>query len=59
MIENDNTKLINQLVAGYNKATEYTQEAAGIINTIWRKIEQMNVVIEFIVVSSKGARVEF
>ena len=59
MVGNDNNKLIKQLIAGYNKATEYAQEAAGIISTIQKKVKQMSIMIEFVYISSKGAIVEF
>ena len=34
VVGNDNAKLIRQLINGYNKATEYAQEVAGIISAI-------------------------
>ena len=39
IVRNDNDKLIKQLIAGYNKATEYAQEAAGIISAIQKKVK--------------------
>ena len=59
VVRNNNAKLIRQLINGYNKATEYAQEVAGIISTIQKRVENMSVKIDFELILSKGARVEF
>ena len=57
VVGNNNAKLIRQLMNGYNKATEYTQEAAGIISAIQKRVENMSIRINFELILSKGARV--
>ena len=59
IVRNNNVKIIRQLINRYNKATEYVQEVAGIISAIRKRVENMSIRIDFELILSKGARVEF